>query len=136
MRITLRLPYWDDGVGCFDPQRFVVQLLACFPGAEVDPTDRSSVEVEQVERFLASSDATEDVKESMRRQIRGKAQRMGPAYHFRLSLPSGCRAEGLATRYSITFRSEQPLSAEERELLTEFLTSLRLGAPQFETSAD
>jgi hypothetical protein len=127
MYLGARIDYWGNDVATFDPEKVVWRLLEVFPAACIDWTDRAEKEVASLDQFLEKSDSSPEVKDTMRRQIRGKARRNGPCYRFRFDDGDGHPIDGRAGRYSVCFRSEEIVNEDTRRRLIDFLKSLSLG---------
>jgi hypothetical protein len=127
MYLGARIDYWGKDVATFDPEKVLRRLREVFPAACIDWTDLAEKEVASLDQYLERSEASPEVKDTMRRQIRGKARSNGPCYGFRLDDGDGHPIEGRAGRYSVYFRSEEIVDEETRRRLIDFLKSLSLG---------
>ncbi len=127
MEISVAIDYWSEGVLCFDPEKVVTKLIDVFPTLEVDPTDWAEVEVQKVAGNLQPSDAAASVKETMLRQIRGKARRNGPVFNFKLVTDEGSVLTGRANRYSVAVRSASSINAECQRRLVALFESFKAG---------
>jgi hypothetical protein len=127
MDIEVEIPYWGPQVGTFDPEKVLWRLKEQFPTAEIDRTDWAEREVASLDTYLEERAVPPEQKDTMRRQIRGKAQRNGPVYRFKLSDGFGAEIEGYSSRYRVVFRSSHDIDECFRSRITDFLRSLGLG---------
>lgn len=121
MRISARLDFWGDGVGCFCHEAVVRALHAKFDGIAIDEVD---VAHQKYTRAAASSQMLE-------RSAWFEYLRNGPAQHFRL--PSG--VTGLYSRYKIEFEIPEGTSESEVSRVRSFLAGLAMGGPELEETA-
>jgi hypothetical protein len=125
--ILLCIDYWSESVICFDPEKVVGKFADAFPDIVIDWTNASELEVQRVQKFLMGSDASEETKATMLRQIKGKASRNGPVYNFQIPQGKGCFIKGQATRYSVTIHYEGTLPDQMKHQLVDLLRSLEAG---------
>lgn len=127
--LGLVLDFSDDTVGAFEPHKVLDLLERTFPDAEIDPTDHQQVRLLRELEGWAQHVNDPQTRESMVRSSWGLYKRNGPAYRFVIPLPTGHRVAGSARRLSVSFWLPPDLPPEERERLTSFLRSLRMGEP-------
>ena len=127
MNIQVVIKYWESGVATYDPEKVLWGLKEHFPEAEIDTTDWAQREVDSLDSFLDQRSLAPETKQTMSRQIRGKARRNGPVYRFRLTDGGGAVIEGYSSRYRVVFRSAHGVDEGFRSRITEFLRSLELG---------
>ncbi len=127
MDIQAVIKYRERSVATFDPEKVVMRLKDHFPEAEIDTTDRAQQEVASLDSFLEKRPIAPETKETMRRQIRGKARRNGPVYRFGLVDGQGTAIEGHSSRYRVAFRSVHDIDEGLRRRIRDFLRSLELG---------
>jgi hypothetical protein len=132
--LGIRLSFWDDAVGAFEPAKVVGQLRRAFPAAEIDATDTHRTLLQRELELFSRPDVNLDSRETMIRQAWGSYQRNGPRYQFVVPFPSGHRVRGAARRLCVSFWVPHGLSAEHREQLLAFLQSLRMGEPKLYTA--
>jgi hypothetical protein len=128
-RLYIRLDFWDDAVGAFEPAKVLRQLKRAFPEAEIDPTDHQRVRLLRELEFWAQGEKTAELRKTLVRQSWGLYQTNGPTYRFVIPFPSGHRVSGGARRLSVGFQVPAGLPPEHREQLLAFLRSLRMGEP-------
>jgi len=104
-----------------------MRLKEHFPEADIDTTDRAQREVASLDSFLAQRSIDPETKQTMSRQIRGKARRNGPVYRFRLADGDCAAIKGYSSRYRVVFRSAHDIEEGFRLRITDFLRSLELG---------
>ncbi len=127
MNIGAVIEYWGPGVATFDIQKVLWRLKEHFPEAETETTDRAEHEVASLDLFLEQRSIASEIKETMSRQIRGKALRNGPVYRFHMTDGTGAANEGVSSRYCVAFRSAHDVEERFRRRITDFLQSLELG---------
>lgn len=126
MRLGIRIPYWTDSVGTFDPRKVVEQVARAFPETVVDPTDHQAV---RLERELAHFDGRpEPERSALIRQAWSNAQDNGPTFRFEIPTPAGS-IRGVARRYCVSFDLPDGVDDDRRGRLEQFLRGLRLGEP-------
>ena len=99
-RLYIRLDFWDDAVGAFEPAKVLRQLKRAFPEAEIDPTDHQRVRLLRELEFWAQGEKAAELRETLVRQSWGLYQTNGPTYRFVIPFPSGHRVSGGARRLS------------------------------------
>jgi hypothetical protein len=127
MNIEVEIPYWGPQVATFDPEKVLWRLKEQFPEAAIDRTDWAEREVASLDAFLDERAVPPVQKDTMKRQIRGKARRNGPVYKFKLTDGLGPEIEGYSSRYRVVFRSANDIEEGFRSRITDFLRSLGLG---------
>ena len=128
-RLYIRLDFWDDAVGAFEPVKVIRQLQRTFPEAEIDPTDHQRVRLLRELELWAQGEKVAELRETLVRQSWGLYQTNGPTYRFVIPFPSGHRVSGVARRLSVGFNVPAGLPLEHRAQLKSFLRSLRMGEP-------
>lgn len=128
--LGLRLDFWDDTAGAFEPAKVVRLLRRTFPDAEVDPTDHQHIRLERELEYWSRSEVTPEQRATLVRQSWGLYKTNGPTYRFVVPFASGHRPLGQARRMSMGFWLPSGLPAEYRESLASFLRSLRMGEPK------
>jgi hypothetical protein len=127
MNIEVVIKYRGPGVATFDPEKVLWRLKEQFPEAEINTTDWAEREVASLDSFLEERAIAPETKETMRKQIRGKARRNGPVYKFKLVDGKGATIEGQSSRYRVVFRSAHDIEETFRQQITDFLRGLELG---------
>jgi hypothetical protein len=135
-RLYVRLDFWDDAVGAFEPAKVVRQLKRVFPEAEIDPTDHQRVRLLRELEFWAQGEKTAELRETLVRQSWGLYQTNGPTYRFVIPFPSGHRVSGRARRLSVGFKVPAGLPPEHCKQLLAFLQSLRMGVPALDNGRE
>lgn len=130
--LYLRLDFWDDSVGAFEPAKVLRQLTRALPDVVIDPTDHQRVRLLRELEFWAQGEKTAALRESLVRSSWGLYQRNGPTYRFVVPFPSGHRVAGAVRRMSVGFEVPAGLPPEYREQLLAFLRSLRMGGPMLD----
>ena len=130
--LYLRLDFWDDAVGCFEPSKVLRQLRRAFPEAEIDPTDHQRVRLLRELEHWARGVADSETRETLVGQSWGLYRTNGPWYRFVVPFPSGHRVSGAARRLSVGFQVPAGLPAEYRDQLVAYLRSLRMEEPALE----
>jgi hypothetical protein len=131
--LYMRLNFWDDAVGAFEPAKVIRQIKRAFPDAEIDPTDRHRVRLlRELEIWTKSDRFKEEDRETLVRQSSDNYQTNGPSYRFIVPFSSGHRINGGVSRLSVGFQVPAGLPSEYREHLQAFLKSLRMGEPAFD----
>jgi hypothetical protein len=127
--LSLRLDFWDDAVGAFEPAKVIRQLRRAFPEAEVDPTDHQRARLLRELEAWSRAEQGADLRDSLVGQSWGTYRTNGPMYRFVVPFSSGHRVEGSARRLSVNFYVPAGLPPECRDQLLAFLRSLRMGEP-------
>ena len=129
MKLAVRIDYWTDFVGVFDPGKVVELVKRAFPETVVDPTDH------QAEKLAREMDhfrqLPETQRETMIRQATRNARDNGPTFRFEIPTDVG-PIVGYARRYSVTFDLPEGAGAEIRDRLEAFLKGLNLGEPEWD----
>lgn len=134
MRIGVRLNYWSEFVGTFDPLKVVARIRRDFPEAIVDPTD---YDAEKLKRDLKVMESIpfevipEERRAVMIRQVTHTAQQDGPTFRFEIPTAAG-PVKGQARRYSVMLDLPDGLDNDVRGRFEAFLKGLRLGEPLWE----
>ena len=129
-RLEIRLDFWDDFVGAFEPMKVIRQLKAAFPEVELDPTDHQQVRLLQELALWTQTEMPAERRGTLMRQSWGNYQTNGPTYKFVIPFASGHRVTGFARRLTVGFQMPADLPAAARERLIVFLRSLRMGEPE------
>jgi hypothetical protein len=128
-RLCLRINYWTDYVGTFDPRKVVGLVKRSFPETVIDSTDHQDVRLRrELEHFATIA---EPQRETMLGQALRNAQDNGPTFRFEIPIPGGSPIKGTARRYSISFDIPAGSPATMRERLESFLNGLQLGQPEW-----
>lgn len=126
MKLAVRISYWTDFVGTFDPGKVVGLVMRAFPETVVDPTDHQAA---RLERDLESfAEIPEPQRSTMIRQATRNAQDNGPTFRFEIPTDAG-PVKGQARRYSVTLDLPDGISDDLRGRLEAFLHGLKLGEP-------
>ena len=77
-RLYIRLDFWDDAVGAFEPAKILRQLKRAFPEAEIDPTDHLRVRLLRELEIWAQMEKTAEQRDGTARSSRrGPPSRAG-----------------------------------------------------------
>ena len=125
-----RLPsewYDDDSCVAFEPAKVLRRLGVAFPTVEVNPAgaQRGRLEFELVWWTHHLTDP--ERRAAMVRASCDLYARTGPMYTFVVSLGTGVRIAGSASRRAVTFKVPADVAAAEAEPLVVFLRSLGIG---------
>ena len=128
MELAAYSDYYEPSVAVFDPEKVLERVANAFPTVSIDDHDLAQAEVESLLAFLDTNQTPKPQRNTMLRQIRAKAARVGPVYRFQLNLPPHGLVTGKVGRYNLLFRSECVMETALESALIRFLQSLHLGA--------
>lgn len=128
MTLAVRINYWTDFVGAFDPKKVVRQVKHTFPETVVDETDYQAARLDR--ELAAYADAPEPQRTKFIRDAKRQAQDHGPTFRFEIPSDAG-PIKGQARRYSVTLDLPDGVHDDLRDRLEEFLKGLRLGEPKW-----
>ena len=127
--LAVRLDWWDDTVGAFEPGKVLRQVRRVFPDAEIDPTDHQEVRLKRELEFWSQGERAPELRDKLVRQSKELYRTNGPMYWFVVPIDSGHRVRGWARRLSVGFVLPPELPTVAREHLQTFLRSLKMGEP-------
>jgi hypothetical protein len=127
LKLAVRISYWTDFVGTFDPGKVVGLVKRAFPETVVDPIDYQAARLDRELEHFAK--IPEPQRTTMIRQARRNAQDNGPTFRFEIPTAVG-PVKGQARRYSVTFDLPDGVSDDLRSRLESLLKGLQLGEPK------
>ena len=130
-RLCLRISYWTDFVGTFDPRKVIGLIWRAFPETVIDWTDHQDVRLRrELEHFATIPEPLQ--RETMIRQALRNAQDNGPTFRFEIPTRNGDCIKGTARRYLINFEIPAGCPGEMRDRLKSLLEGLQLGRPELQ----
>lgn len=129
-RLALRINYWTDYVGTFDPSKVMAMVKRAFPETIIDWTDHQEARLKRA--LEAFAQIPEPRRESMVRSAWHDAWDNGPTFRFEIPCDGERTIKGQARRYSITFEIPDGVSGDMRDRLKAFLSGLQLGQTRWE----
>jgi hypothetical protein len=130
--ITLKLEYWTDSVGAFDPTKVLSRIHKAFPDAVIDETDVQEVRLLKELEHWNSEEMSEEQRKRFIRSSKILYRTNGPTFSFQIPFGLEQPVRGWARRYSVRF--DVPHGAPQRvtDALVSFLKSLQMGEPELE----
>ena len=126
--MSMSIPWHDDTVVCFEPQKVMWRVKEWFPDSELDYTDYGEEKRQREKKFFSEQDIPEERLKSLLWQCDDNYRANSPSYRFQIPCDDGFGPiQGVSRRLVVSVVREVAPPKATQDRIEEFLRTFEIG---------